>query len=784
MKALLPLSWLLVACGQSLPPTPFSQSQNQSVCGDGVQEHGEACDDGNLVDTDGCLANCTLNVCRDGFVWVGMEACDDGNVNDRDGCTNTCSWAVCGDGVVRLDLPPSAPEFEACDDGNDDQTDDCRSCALPMCGDGVIDPNEECDDGNTNEGDGCATDCSEEVCGNGRIEGNEACDDSNTDTGDGCHSDCTVEACGNGRTEGSETCDDGNTDGGDGCASDCVIECGNGQIDANEECDDGNVIDTDACTSTCHVARCGDGWIRTGLPEINDAFENCDDGNTVDGDACTNDCRLAVCGDGVHRLDLNEGDEDYEDCDDGNADDLDACRDTCRAARCGDGVVRTDRSAGEPGFEACEDGNDNQTDACRNCLPPRCGDGVVDIMEPLSEECDSDDLEACDPETCQARILDVHISEHNICINKANDTTWCWGDSRFGQTGNGPGQGRMVQVLTQGNRPFRTVTMARSTHCGLTTAADDTPGTPMCWAGNASGMLGRNHSAEGFSDPIAGPLYEEVGNEPAPTIPVAAVDGFADTMCLIDDHGAVYCWGASSQSRLGTDRDLMRWAKPYLMTTQFPVDPDHEAVDLSAGNLHHCFVQGDGTTYCWGNPSLGRLGTAPNSDSDTPQPVIGLDNVIIVDVEAGHEHTCARSSEGAVYCWGNNNFQQLGQPNLDAETSRQPLRVNGIDQVSALAVGYRTSCALRLGVAYCWGDVSFSGTPVTRAATPVRIEGIPEDQQITKLALGYHSGAVFLTDQQQLYAIGDNQLYRLFRASEPAGTCYQPNAIEMTPWDE
>ncbi|HEU4732431.1 MAG TPA: DUF4215 domain-containing protein, partial [Kofleriaceae bacterium] len=48
------------------------------VCGNGKLEVGEACDDGNRTDGDGCDSDCTQSACGNGIV-AGGEACDDGN---------------------------------------------------------------------------------------------------------------------------------------------------------------------------------------------------------------------------------------------------------------------------------------------------------------------------------------------------------------------------------------------------------------------------------------------------------------------------------------------------------------------------------------------------------------------------------------------------------------------------------------------------------------------------------------------------------------------------------
>jgi cysteine-rich repeat protein len=63
-----------------------------TVCGDGLKEGSEGCDDGNLTNGDGCSANCTVEavVCGNGIKEAG-EACDDGNVINGDGCSATCA---------------------------------------------------------------------------------------------------------------------------------------------------------------------------------------------------------------------------------------------------------------------------------------------------------------------------------------------------------------------------------------------------------------------------------------------------------------------------------------------------------------------------------------------------------------------------------------------------------------------------------------------------------------------------------------------------------------------
>ncbi|MBM65074.1 MAG: hypothetical protein CMH55_02420 [Myxococcales bacterium] len=137
------------------------------ICGDGIREGDEECDDGNRRNGDGCTSRCREQAepqCGDGNV-DRLEECDDGNTDADDACTDECFNAKCGDGIVRSDLSEGAEGYEACDDGNEANDDSCLSnCQAASCGDGIRRSDleegaagyESCDDRNEETGDGCA----------------------------------------------------------------------------------------------------------------------------------------------------------------------------------------------------------------------------------------------------------------------------------------------------------------------------------------------------------------------------------------------------------------------------------------------------------------------------------------------------------------------------------------------------------------------------------------------------------------------------------------------------
>jgi cysteine-rich repeat protein len=356
----------------------------KTPCGNGFTEAKEVCDDGNILDGDGCSKDCSSDErCGNNKVDLEVgEVCDEGDTLDGDGCSADCkSTELCGNGVVDTALG------EVCDDKNNQPGDGCSAnCrSNETCGNNVIDDakGEVCDDGDNDSGDGCSTDCrSSEGCGNGTLESGELCDDRNWNNDDNCveiDNQCVPARCGDGLVDravpGVEECDSENRSQ---CDLDCTLPvCGDSIINpsAGEECEVPSVgASTSVCNSDCTPSRCGDGKPNS------IAGESCDDGNTTTETSCpygTPNCIRCdascttvlnlvggYCGDNIQN--------GNEVCDDGNnttetscpygSASCTWCDATCSTVLnlsgpyCGDGITN--------GSETCDDGN---ADACGTC---------------------------------------------------------------------------------------------------------------------------------------------------------------------------------------------------------------------------------------------------------------------------------------------------------------------------------------------------------------------------------------------------------------------------------
>jgi alpha-tubulin suppressor-like RCC1 family protein len=121
---------------------------------------------------------------------------------------------------------------------------------------------------------------------------------------------------------------------------------------------------------------------------------------------------------------------------------------------------------------------------------------------------------------------------------------------------------------------------------------------------------------------------------------------------------------------------------------------------IIAGGDHSCGLRSDGAAYCWGNNDFGELGDGSLTSRLTPVSVSG--GYVFTQIVAGADHTCGLTTTGKAYCWGRGDEGQLG--NGGTGIAAAPAAVEGGLVFASLGTGYYHTCGVTsAGKAYCWG---------------------------------------------------------------------------------
>jgi hypothetical protein len=179
--------------------------------------------------------------------------------------------------------------------------------------------------------------------------------------------------------------------------------------------------------------------------------------------------------------------------------------------------------------------------------------------------------------------------------------------------------------------------------------------------------------------------------------------------------------------------------------TTTPPPATLQATQVATGHHHSCALLNSGAVKCWGENIYGQLGDGTVSSRLSPTPVFGLGSGV-TQITVNSYHSCALLSTGAVKCWGKNITSQLG----DGSTSNRlsPVQVTGLTTgVQKIAAGTEHTCALLAsGAVKCWGANTYGqlgdGSSVLRS-TPVQVGGLTA--AVSQIAAGATHTCALLT---------------------------------------
>ncbi|GEP38748.1 hypothetical protein NPS01_24110 [Nocardioides psychrotolerans] len=181
----------------------------------------------------------------------------------------------------------------------------------------------------------------------------------------------------------------------------------------------------------------------------------------------------------------------------------------------------------------------------------------------------------------------------------------------------------------------------------------------------------------------------------------------------------------------GTPTEQGSWNITYVVRGTDPPTTDvpgavvltvaSEAVAVSAGGQTSCETRTDATAWCWGRNNFGQLGNATTAGTEVPVEVAGSGGW--ATVSTGGSTTCGIKSDRTLWCWGLNNAGQLGVGRGAPRST--PVQVGTGSVWTSVSTSWFHTCATRSnGTLWCWGSNlrgQLGDGTFDQRATPTRV---------------------------------------------------------------
>lgn len=356
------------------------------------------------------------------------------------------------------------------------------------------------------------------------------------------------------------------------------------------------------------------------------------------------------------------------------------------------------------------------------------GCSVDRIPEPMAFEDAALPLTSAQSAVPPNGLAQLAVGGMRTCAVWNDGSAHCWGHNRYGELGDGSDKRPAKAVRVNRVSHIQQMALGDGHTCALTK-----DGEVFCWGEERDGKLGGHpEKARGavqvrgmgkVVEIVAGYAHTCARNEKDDVFcwgrfvdrgnsspsPIRIAHSFkptrlvaaGDANCMLIEQGQIACWGYGLQEGVLPDGVSGRTMSPLRM------DGLEGIVDIGISAHHGCGVRRDGKVFCWGTNEYGQLGLGRTDAGDKTvfhaAEVPGIDDAVHVAVGL-NGNVCVQLRSGSVRCWGFDRSVQAGGGSA-SKARPTPVAIAGIERAVAMGVGYDFSCAaLEQGGISCWGS--------------------------------------------------------------------------------
>ncbi|MDD4688788.1 MAG: S8 family serine peptidase [Eubacteriales bacterium] len=358
-----------------------------------------------------------------------------------------------------------------------------------------------------------------------------------------------------------------------------------------------------------------------------------------------------------------------------------------------------------------------------------------------------------------SNITDIYATYDQAAAIDASGNLKTWGKNNAGQLGIGNLDNQLIPLNVPGMESVDKVALGEEHTLALTS-----DGKVWAWGDNSKGQLGIG-TLDNSTTPVS------VNNIGSFNTAVELTAG-QNHSAVIDESAKVYCFGDNMYGQIGDGVPLVQ-TKPALATLA------QGMTEFSVGSYENYGLREDGTVWKI-DSALTQVKNLPYIETISNRLAVDEDGYVwewsddlqaekieeisnIKSVSQNGYHSMALSNDGTVYCWGDNDYGQLGNGTvIDSDVPVEVTAISNVDQISA---GLESSLARVGGTVYEWGRrafVEYEYNPDTGEVegplyddVPVQVAGI---SNAVSIASGTYHDLILKSDgktYQWGYSAGD-----------------------------
>jgi len=375
-------------------------------------------------------------------------------------------------------------------------------------------------------------------------------------------------------------------------------------------------------------------------------------------------------------------------------------------------------------------------------------------------------------------ILSTFFAEGHSSAITSEGRLFMWGDNYKGKLGNGSTSNQYAPIDITSQFNLNSEEMISSVSLGDShSAAITSEGRLFTWGYNYHGQLGDNTTTDRDTPTDITSQFDLNGEETMISVSLGAYHSAA-----LSSEGRLFVWGWNNYGQLGngTTTDQMT---PTNITSQFSLNAEETITRVFLGDYHSSAITSEGRVFTWGYNSKGQLGDNTTTDKLLPTDITSQLNLNIgesvISASLGEEYSCAVTSLGRLFTWGNNTFGQLGDTSTTNSSTPTDITsqfelINEEMIVAASLGGDHSSAITSVGRIFTWG-YNFSGQlgddTRTNQHTPKDITSqftLSAGETILSVSLGRKSssavttlGRTFTWGYNAVGQLGDGTIYNI-----------------------